>query len=351
MKQIITLIPAYEPDDKLITLIRQLMHSGRKEIVVVDDGSSADKAGIFDQAEEAGCLVVHHASNRGKGAALRTGIEAAIDEYGSDIGIITADADGQHTPEDIGRLAEEMRRNDRALIIGARDFSGPDVPRHNRIGNRITAFLFRLMTGVDCRDTQTGLRGIPPSLLPLALSTKGDRYEYEMDFLTAAARQAAFVSVPIRTVYLEGNKSSHFRVVRDSVRIYGRLFKYLLSSLTGAAVDVSAYYLLLQILPLRQSTAIYMATILTRLLSGGVNFTMNKYFSFGSKGNTGVEAFRYGLLFASQMFASGILTNLLVSLTMAELPAKIVTDVFLFFISYLIQRRWVFAEQYEEVEE
>ena len=99
-------------------------------------------------------------------------------------------------------------------------FDKEDVPPRSSMGNRITSAFFKLCTGVACSDTQTGLRGIPSSLIPLALSTKGDRYDYEMNFLMAAVKKVPLVMIPIETVYMNGNEQSHFHPVRDSFLIY-----------------------------------------------------------------------------------------------------------------------------------
>ena len=155
-----------------------------------------------------------------EGAAIKTGIEKAVREFGSGIGIITADADGQHLPQDIIRISDALTSYRDHLILGVRDFSGENVPFRCAFGNMITSTLFKFGTGIACSDTQTGLRGIPPRLVPLALSTEGDRYEYEMNFLVEAVKTAPLVMIPIETVYENGNAGSHFRPVRDSLLIY-----------------------------------------------------------------------------------------------------------------------------------
>ena len=98
----------------------------------------------------------------------------------------------------------------------------PSVPFKSRAGNRITIAVFRLLLGMKVHDTQTGLRAIPRPYIPMLAGAKGDRYEYETNMLFLMNhRHVPFVEVPITVVYLEGNRSSHFRVVRDSLRVYG----------------------------------------------------------------------------------------------------------------------------------
>ena len=216
----VIIIPAYAPDEKLIGLLEALERSGLTRIVVTDDGSGPEYTPVFIRAGELGCVVVRHQHNLGKGAAIKTGIEKAVREFGPGIGIITADADGQHLPQDIIRISDALTAYRDHLILGVRDFSGENVPIRSAFGNRITSALFRFGTGITCSDTQTGLRGIPPKLVPLALSTEGDRYEYEMNFLVEAVKETPLIMIPIETVYEDGNAGSHFRTVRDSLLIY-----------------------------------------------------------------------------------------------------------------------------------
>ncbi len=191
-----------------------------------------------------GATVLHHAQNRGKGAALRTGFaHVALVSPGSSV--VTADADGQHLPEDVVRVAAAVGDGTgvgsagAGVVLGVRSFGGDDVPLRSRVGNRVSAVLVRAATGRALADTQTGLRGFAPHLLPWLLTVPGDRFEYELRVLLEAARRGVPVAqVPITTVYLEGNASSHFAPVRDSLRVYRPLALFLLSSLSAFAVDL-----------------------------------------------------------------------------------------------------------------
>ncbi|MDN6429249.1 MAG: glycosyltransferase family 2 protein [Propionibacterium sp.] len=205
----IVLIPAYRHDDRLLALIEGLRSARRHlAIVVVDDGSGPDFAEVFDRAGQAGAEVVHHGENCGKGAALRTGFVYARTHHRA-MGVVTADADGQHRVGDILRVARALEETGN-LVPGVREFSG-QVPLRSQVGNDVTAILFRLSTGWNLADTRTGLRGHPVHLLEWLGTTPGERYEYELTVLLGAARaHLDHEEVPVETVYEAGNTSSHF---------------------------------------------------------------------------------------------------------------------------------------------
>ncbi len=230
----VLLVPAHQPDERLPALLSAVARLDPSiDLVVVDDGSAPTP--VFDACRALGAVVLHHGVNRGKGAALRTGL-AHVLLVSPAAAVVTADADGQHLPEDVVRVAG---RAPDGLVLGVRSFDGDDVPLRSRVGNRVSAVLLRAATGRALADTQTGLRGFPPGLLPWLLTVPGDRFEYELRMLLEAARRRTPVEqLPVATVYLEGNASSHFSPVRDSLRVYRPLATFLLSSLAASLVDL-----------------------------------------------------------------------------------------------------------------
>ena len=160
----VVIIPALNPDEKLITLAAGLKKLDL-QVVIINDGSSEKYAAIFETLQSRyQCAVCTHTQNRGKGAALRTGIQYAAANYPECSGYVTADADGQHTPWDILMVANSTERNPGSLVLGTRDFAKKGIPLKSLLGNRITSAVFLLSTGKRCADTQTGLRGIPGHL-------------------------------------------------------------------------------------------------------------------------------------------------------------------------------------------
>lgn len=343
---IAVLIPSLEPNETLVTLVHTLKDQGIKHMVVIDDGSSTAAQPLFDRCAALGCIVVHHKTNQGKGEAIRTGLRTAMAHFPSLSGVVTADGDGQHTIEDILRVAAKTEQHPDGIVMGTRDFSAENIPMRSWFGNRFSSLFFRLSSGISCPDTQTGLRGIPSALFDFALSIPGSRYEYEMNFLfTAAQKKIPLQFIPIQTVYEDGNQTSHFRPIRDSARIYAMPLRFVAASLSSFVVDILLFALFSHLLPSRTARAILTATIAARVISGIFNFTLNRNWSFASTtDNWKAQGMRYLVLFICQMLASGGLVSVLSFLPLPLTVIKILVDTFLFCISYFIQQNWVFRK-------
>lgn len=336
-----TLVPAYQPGPALLQMLGDL-RAARPTwgLLVVDDGSGAAFADLFARVRALGVEVVALPVNRGKGAALKAGLaHLAATRPGSPV--VCADADGQHTPRDISAIGERLLGDPdgRRLVLGTRSFDGP-VPLRSRIGNDVTRWIFRVATGRHLVDTQTGLRGIPADLLEWACTVPGQRYEYELQMLLRAGRAGvALDQVPIATVYLDDNSSSHFRPVADSVLVYLPLLAFLASSLAAFAIDTLA------LLCLQAVTGnLLLSVIGARIISAGVNFAVNRRLVFGSdrRVHTRRAASRYALLVAALLGLNYLLLNSLTVLGLALLPAKVLTELALVSTSFAAQRNFVF---------
>lgn len=344
------IIPALNPGKILLDMVVKLQKVNHCVIIIVDDGSRDDCRTFFTQLEnDYNCIVCRHMTNMGKGAALKTGILRAVEIVPDLLGVVTADADGQHLPGDIIHIADVLSECQNSLIIGTRDFSSAVVPFNSRWGNRITSVVFRLSTGIKCTDTQTGLRGIPMSLIKFCLSVPGDRFEYEMNMLIACVKNGIPLEmIPISTIYLENNHSSHFHPVKDSVRIYYNILKnvikFVFASLFCAVFDLTVFTVLIHFLFGRSSEGILYATVIARCFSGIINFLINKIWCFGVHGDNLAQAVKYFILFCMQMFLSWLFVTLLSSLPAHLTLLKILTDTMLFIISYIIQRKLIFKK-------
>jgi glycosyltransferase involved in cell wall biosynthesis len=227
ISDIAVLIPALEPDERLPEYVTGLINAGFSKIIVVNDGSSDLYDKYFDECRNAGCIVLKHAVNQGKGRSLKTGINYYLNNFDRQVcgGIVTADSDGQHSVQDTVRIAKALTENKDSLILGTRDFKLPDVPFKSRSGNTITTKVFETIYKEHINDTQTGLRGIPDSFLEECMKLSGERYEYEISMLISAVRHKIDIrQETISTIYYDDNKGTHFDPVKDSLKIYAVIF-------------------------------------------------------------------------------------------------------------------------------
>lgn len=347
---IVIIIPAYNPDEKMISFICDLNQAGYKKIIIVDDGSREDTKEYFEQADKIyNCRIISHAINLGQGRAYKSAFNYYLSDTGgimrNSIGIIQCDCDGQHHIEDINRCAELLRSNPQKFMLGVRDFSDKSIPFRSRFGNNCTSFVFKVFCGMDMKDTQTGLKGIPRSFIPTLMETPGERFEYASSCLLETKKQGLeIVQFPIQTIYINGNETSHFNPILDSIRIYSLILKYLMSSLSAFIVDIVAFSLFLAItreaLP---DTYIIVSTYIAKVLSCSYSFLVNKNLVFEHRGNEIPTAIRYIILCVVQATLSGLLTNALAGyIHWNEVFDKIIIDTLLFFVSFQVQNRWVF---------
>lgn len=349
------IIPSLNPDEKLCKTLDGIIGRGFHRIVVVDDGSDAEHKKPFDYARSKGCTVLVHEVNRGKGRALKTAFEycSTLPEC---IGVITVDGDGQHVAEDIYNCGKEMLLyNNERVILGCRDFSEENVPFKSRYGNNITKFAFRALCGIKISDTQTGLRAIPAEFLGSMIAYKGERFEYETNMLLEMKTQGIpFSEVKIQTIYLEDNASTHFHPWRDSIRIYKIIFKYSISAGASALIDLLLFYLALHALELfgvstveNTELTVLIATVVARVISSLFNYSVNRKVVFRSASRNSFV--KYYMLCVVQMLVSAMLVAGISSLCAAgnlgKLIVKLIVDTCLFFVSFGIQREWVFKKK------
>jgi glycosyltransferase involved in cell wall biosynthesis len=337
------LIPARQPEASLTDSVAGLIDAGFGAVLVLDDGSSAACGALFESvAHLPRVYLFRHAVNLGKGRALKTGINAFLSEFPDFTHLLTADADGQHLVADIVRVAQTSVTSANQVVLGVRVFSA-DVPLRSRFGNLLTRQVFALVTGTKLADTQTGLRAFPRSFLPELMLLEGERYEYEMTVLAHLCRRGnRLIEVPIETVYLDGNKSSHFDPIRDSMRIYFVLARFYLSSILAAGIDFAGFTLAYSI------THHVLTSVIFGRLSSLVNFALNKKFVFQSQGSVRGALWRYYLLAVGiGALSYGSIFGLHTYLHWNVFVAKLTVDVLLSLVSFSMQRTFVFRNRPE----
>ena len=346
----IVLIPAYNPDQKLLNVVDGLCARGFLKIIIINDGSKQECAPVFSALEQNPCCTIYvHQTNCGKGRALKTGLSKFCTDFAEQF-VITADADGQHDPDSILQVAETITANPDALVLGVRDFTKLHIPRSNRFGNVLTMKIVKLLLGYRISDTQTGLRAMSRQTAQSFLDTEGERYEYEMNMLLdCKKKQVKIVETPIETIYINNNESSHFNPLVDSFKIYLQFFKFASSSLAAAVLDILLFMMLFKLMIFGgtlEEPAIYFATLFARIISMSFNYYVNHKSVFRSTKKKRRTFLPYTLLAGINVLFSAYLINwalgFLPSSSGVLLVLKILVNLVLFFLNYYVQKRWVF---------
>ena len=344
MSAIHVVMPAYNPGDVIIGVIaRARVHADT--IVIVDDGCDATNRAFLERcACFGGISLLTHATNRGKGFALMTGVGHCLDRMRAGDYILTMDSDGQHDPEDIARFRALLtERPDVHFALGERLDTGA-MPVKSRIGNGVATVLFRLQMGTAIQDTQTGMRLLSePFARRVYDEVRPGRYETEMEMLILAAQSLARIdSVKIRTIYLDNNSATKFRAVADSWRVLARLVRYALVSIGSFLVD----YLLFVVLSYVAGVPYLAANVAARVVSAIANFAGHKVFSFRSAGRTLPKATRYVLAVAFALSVASFLLYVAVEhLAIGSLIAKPLVDALVFLMNFAVLSRFVFTRR------
>lgn len=236
----VVIIPAYEPDEKMLSLVREIL-SQNMDVLVVDDGSSekcehifSELAGLNDSCTagsfcetdnfKSTIKIIHNETNLGKGAALKRGMSALPEFFPEAENFITADADGQHLVKDMCRV-RDMLESERDFVITTRILKYAKTPFKSRIGNALSRFFFALANNHYLPDNQSGLRGFNVKHIEWMLNVPGDKYDYELNVLLIAEKQGIKIGkLAIEAVYFDNNKNTHFKPFLDTARIYRRFF-------------------------------------------------------------------------------------------------------------------------------
>ena len=338
----IALIPSYEPDNHLLPLVEELIDNGFS-IVVVDDGSGKDYEHIFLSLPSY-CTVLSYPENHGKGYALKYGLNYIKENYNEEYTVVTLDSDGQHKVSDAIKICEASENEKSSLILGSRRFD-KSCPRKSRFGNFMARLSFFIFTRKRIYDTQTGLRAWNSSLMDLIISAKGDRYEYEMNVLLDCTRKKIHIKeVEIATIYIDDNKGTHYNAFKDTMRIFKEVIKFSASSLIGFLVDYTCFTLL-TLIPNNWAYWVITCNMIARVISASVNFTIKYKLVFKSEKSLWKALLEYAIF---AVFILGCGTAFLWVLTspagMNKYLAKIIVEVTMFVLSFLIQRLLIFRK-------
>lgn len=297
----------------------------------MNDGSNSNYDTIFKEVARY-AHIISYLENKGKGYALKTGLKYIQANYTAQT-VITMDSDGQHRLDDALNIATYVKEN--TIVLGSRKVN-KNTPLRSTIGNTITRGVYQLITHEPVYDTQTGLRSFSTSLIPFLLSIEGDRFEYEMNVLLACpSKNIEIKEIPITSIYFENNKHSHFHTIKDSLLVYQKIIKFGGSSFLCFLLD---YFLCLSIFTFTKNTIV--ANIGARIISATTNYKLNKYFVFKSQ-NKGF--IKYVLLASGILLLNTALLYFFVNIMGINIYiSKIVVEIVLFIMSFLIQNKFIF---------
>ncbi len=334
----------YYENVNTLRLCRQLCELGADNIVIVNNGVSLSKQ-YLAEALSMGCHIIKLKANEGKGSCIKAGIKYAQSKIHGIKGFITVDSDGQHRAEDVMKIARAMDLRPDCLVLGKRDMKKSTAPFGVKLGTKLSSAYFKIITGVSCKDTQTGLRGIPSTLFDLAINTKGKRFDYDMNFLTKCAdRKIPIYDINIVADFSE-NKNSDYKMVKDTYLIYATPLRFATASVGCAIIDLVLFVILHNILPLSSAINILLATVIARIVSGGINFLINRRVIFKNCGDISGQLLRFFILFFAIMCTSSLAVSLLSFLPIPPIIIKVVVDILLWTVNYSMQRKWVFKDR------
>jgi glycosyltransferase involved in cell wall biosynthesis len=345
-------LPSYNPDEKLLTVVEGVLKEGFTDIVIVNDGSNKEHMAPFHRASlHPEVTVLNHTENRGKGRALKTAFEYCLKNRPDIDGVVTIDGDSQHKPEDILTCSKKMVELGDTVVLGSRSFERKSVPFKSFYGNILTRLVFRVVCGIKVTDTQTGLRAIPAKYLELLTRIKGERYDYETEMLLQFKKKnIKLAEVPIQTIYSDNNSTSHFKAFRDSLMIYRMILRYILGAFASFLIDYTAFSALILVIGANapRFLRIACAYVPARVLSSLFNYNFNRSVIFKSESPVIKTIRRYYTLWVFQLLVSlglnYLVGNLLGASPLGEILIKPPVELFLFIISFRIQHHWVFDQ-------
>jgi len=346
-KDVVIVIPAYQPDEKIMSEFMVEVKENFEHIVIVNDGSGDEYDNFFKRLKEDGYDVLTHSVNLGKGRALKTAINHVLNAYPDAIGMVTADCDGQHIVKDIKNVVAKLKENPNTLVIGSRNFDEEQVPLRSKFGNKMTRGIFAAFVGIKITDTQSGLRAFGKDIMKTFVRVAGERYEYETNMLIECKEKDIKIEeVVISTVYIQNNALSHFNPIKDSIIIYKLFFKFIVAAFSSFLIDIGIFSVLVCLLPdfhCGVVTKIVVATVIARVISSLYNYFVNSKMVFKKANKKSI--INYYILVLVQMFVSAFaVSSIFDCLGGSATFIKLLVDTVIFVINFYLQREWVFKK-------
>lgn len=344
--KIVLLMPAYNPGEKMVSLIGELKKDFQT-IIVVNDGSDAKSQQYFDMIKNQ-VVLLSHAKNIGKGAALKTGFKYILEKHKDAYGVVTAGVDGQNSTLDILRCCKEFIEDKSVTVYGCRNFlEDDDISEETKIDNELTSHMLRLYSGIDISDTLTKLRVFPIKILNELMMVEGDRFDYDLNVIFRLSElNITIKEVLVDALRVEPPRKFLVKRIADRIRIYLVFLKFCMSSLVCYTVDLISFSVIKHfIYPFTPVWYIYLSTMIARVISGSLNYSVNRLV-FKTKVDVGTAGKRFLILWFVQMCLSAFFVNAISNMSPYDpIVIKMIVDTLLFLASYQFQRKWVFKNK------
>jgi glycosyltransferase involved in cell wall biosynthesis len=344
------LIPAFNPTESLLDVVRGLKKLIAEKgiapelfpILIIDDGSTKEESlDIFKTLKKEGFKTLIQPNNQGKGGAIKVGLTTFSSQEPDLAGVCTLDADGQHVPDDALNLVDHFIENGAcSLTLGVRSFK-ENMPLRSKFGNVFTQKVFRVLSGKQILDTQTGLRIIPQALFVDFIQIKSEKYDFEMEaLLHATSKKFPVEQIPIQTIYEEGNPSSHFNPLGDSILIYFVFLRYLAGVSLAAFLDYLGFYLLISL-----NKSVFFSLVVARSVSIFVYFALARKMIFQSEEKPVLKFFQFLPLAVFNVFYVNLFIGYYQSyLGGSAMLSKLVSELTFFMLNFLLQRFVIFPK-------
>lgn len=344
LEKVAVLIATYQPDLSLAVLASDLAQNAGYAVIVADDGSGPEFDGVFAMLPD-DVLVTRLPVHSGRGTTLKCGLRFLLEHAPDVCGVITLESCEEHTLNNIAVLAEALRERTGAILLGSRTFTEP-LPWKSRLGTWLVRLAFSGSCSLKLTDTQTNIRAFPIELIPALTAVSGERYEYAVNALLWASRNGTPVmEAALPDPYTDVRIPRSFQPIRDSVRIFERIFKFAFASFAGFCVD---YVTVLNLQSLTDavlppSFSLFISVLAGRVLSGAVSFTLNRKLGLRAEDQTSRAALKYfTILFALMAVNYWLLYLVHLLLHIPLWIAKILVETTMFFVNYALQTRLVF---------
>jgi glycosyltransferase involved in cell wall biosynthesis len=338
------IIPAYQPNNELVSLIKALTRNPNQRIILVDDGSTGNSREIIDAIDKdfSQVDVLRHAINLGKSKAIRTGFNHYLLNYANDsIGIVTVDSDERFNQNDISKIIECFVKNPRTIVVGIEKPENKQS-RFLQVLNNFFITSLQKFTGATIVENSTDLRGIPKDVIVEFLKTDESENDFELDMLIKATQNKhSVLEMPIQNINKIRYNNPFPKVLRDSTKTIFVFLRFSLLSMSAAAIDFAVFSI-----AFINTKTVFSSMVIARIVSGTFQFTLGKRVVFKSTKKIFGEIIRYVLLVIVLMLLSyGVLTPMVVYLKINTYLAKVIAEVTIFLLSFAAQRILVFSKE------